>query len=229
MQHSYEDYLPILSSLPLFYGIREVELQNMLGCLGGYIKTYKKDEFIIMKEDEVNHVGIILKGKVQMIREDLWGNRSVLVLLHQGELLGETFVCGEQEKSTVSFQTGAETILLLLPFKKVMCSCSMACTFHHRLIENMVTLIANKNVALMDKVDVLSKKSLREKIATYLMQEAVKNKSTYFDLPLGRVQMAEYLCADRSALTRELNVMKEEGLIDFERNSFRVLKSLEQL
>ena len=93
----------------------------------------------------------------------------------------------------------------------------------------MVTLIANKNVALMDKVDVLSKKSLREKIATYLMQEAVKNKSTYFDLPLGRVQMAEYLCADRSALTRELNVMKEEGLIDFERNSFRVLKSLEQL
>lgn len=73
----------------------------------------------------------------------------------------------------MSFQTGAETILLLLPFKKVMCSCSMACTFHHRLIENMVTLIANKNVALMDKVDILSKKSLREKIATYLMQEAV--------------------------------------------------------
>ena len=91
----------------------------------------------------------------------------------------------------------------------------------------MVTVIAEKNIVLMDKVDILSKKTLREKIATYLLQEASKQQSLYFDIHLGRVQLAEYLCVDRSALTRELNTMKAEGYIDFDKNTFRVLKNLE--
>lgn len=91
----------------------------------------------------------------------------------------------------------------------------------------MVTIIASKNVTLMDKVDVISKKTLREKIATYLLQEAGKQNSPYLDIPLGRVQLAEYLCADRSALTRELKMMKEEGFIDFDKNSFHILKCFE--
>jgi CRP-like cAMP-binding protein len=79
----------------------------------------------------------------------------------------------------------------------------------------------------MNKVDILSKKTLREKISTYLLQEAGKQNNPYFDITLGRVQLAEYLCADRSALTRELNKMRNEGLIDYDKNSFHILKSLE--
>jgi CRP-like cAMP-binding protein len=99
----------------------------------------------------------------------------------------------------------------------------MACEFHHRLIENMVHIIANKNRDLMRKVEVVSKRTIREKILAYLSIQAQSTNQRYFDIPLGRVELAEYLCVDRSALTRELAKMKEEGILDFDRNSFRIL------
>jgi len=105
----------------------------------------------------------------------------------------------------------------------VMHSCTMACMFHHQLIENMVHIIANKNRDLMRKVEVISKKTLREKILAYLSIQAQLQDSRYFEIPLGRVELAEYLCADRSALTRELAKMKAEGLIDYDKNCFRIL------
>ena len=75
----------------------------------------------------------------------------------------------------------------------------------------------------MEKIEVTSKKSLREKILAYLSIQSQRNNSTYFEIPLGRVELAEYLCADRSALTRELNNMRNEGIIDFDKNTFRIL------
>jgi len=227
MQNFCEDYFPELQSMPIFYGIEEKDMKTMLNCLSAYIRDYKKDQYIILCQDEVKVVGIILSGKVQMIREDLWGNKTLLVSMCKGELFGETFSCGAHRKATVSFLASADAKILFLSFEHIMQSCSMACKFHHRLIENMVTLIASKNIALMDKVDILSKKTLREKIATYLLQQAGKQNKTYFDIPFGRVQLAEYLCADRSALTRELSTMRDEGLIEYEKNSFHILKNLE--
>ena len=117
-----------------------------------------------------------------------------------------------------------DTNVLYLPFRKVLHSCNLSCIFHHRLIENMVTLIADKNWQLMEKVEVTSKKTLRDKILTYLSLQAQKNGSKYFEIPLGRIELAEYLCADRSAMTRELANMKEAGLIDYEKNTFRLLR-----
>ena len=95
--------------------------------------------------------------------------------------------------------------------------------FHHRLIGNMVRIIANKNRDLMRKVEVVSKRTIREKVLTYLSIQAQIQGVRYFEIPLGRVELAEYLCVDRSALTRELAKMKEDGLIDYDRNSFRML------
>lgn len=199
----------------------------MLGCIGAYLKEYKKNQYIITLEENVEAVGILLSGKVDMIKEDLWGNKTLLVSMQKGELFGESFSCGIVKNATVSFVADTASMILFLPFSCILRTCNMSCKFHHRLIENMVTVIAEKNIVLMDKVDILSKKTLREKIATYLLQEASKQQSLYFDIPLGRVQLAEYLCVDRSALTRELNVMKTEGYIDFDKNTFRLLKKFE--
>ncbi|MDO4649334.1 MAG: helix-turn-helix domain-containing protein, partial [Eubacteriales bacterium] len=103
---------------------------------------------------------------------------------------------------------------------RVMHTCSNACVFHHQLIENMVIQIAEKNRELMEKVEVIAQKNLRQKILAYLSQQSQKQKSRYFEIPLGRVELADFLCADRSALTRELTEMKKEGLIDFDKNMF---------
>ena len=87
----------------------------------------------------------------------------------------------------------------------------------------MVHIIANKNRDLMRKVEVISKKNLREKILAYLSIQSQLHQTRYFEIPLGRVELAEYLCADRSALTRELSNMKADGLIDYDKNMFRIL------
>ncbi len=208
---------------PLFDGIKEEDLGAMLSCIGYHIGTFRKGEIVAFENENIRHIGILLSGSVDMIKEDLWGNKTMLVRMRKDELFGETFACGEDNLSVVTFLVSEDARILFIPFDRVMHSCTLACRFHHRLIENMVHIIANKNRDLMRKVEVISKKTLREKILAYLSLQAQLHESRYFEIPLGRVEWAEYLCADRSALTRELAKMRDDGLIDYDRNCFRSL------
>ena len=208
---------------PLFDGINPDDRKAMLGCIGYHIGTFQKGDIVAFEEENIKHIGILLSGAVDMVKEDLWGNKTMLVRMHKDELFGETFACGEDNLSVVTFMVSEDAKILFLPFNRVMHSCTMACQFHHRLIENMVHIIAGKNRDLMRKVEVVSKRTIREKLLTYLSIQAQIQESRYFEIPLGRVELAEYLCVDRSALTRELVKMKDEGLIDYDRNCFRML------
>lgn len=208
---------------PLFKGVQTEDLMAMLECIGYHIGVFRKGEIIAFEAENVKHIGIVISGTVDMIKEDLWGNKTMLVRMCKDELFGETFACGEDNLSVVTFIVSEDARILFMPFDRVMHNCTMACVFHHRLIENMVHIIANKNRDLMKKVEVISKKTLREKILAYLSIQAQVQGSRYFEIPLGRVELAEYLCADRSALTRELAKMKVDGLIDYDKNCFRIL------
>lgn len=212
-----------LTLFPLFTGIYEEDLPVMLTCLGSFQKRYKKEEIILLESNEVRSVGIILSGTVHMIKNDSEGYQTLLVTMKEGELFGESFSCGSHLDARVSFLAATSCIILFLPFYKVIHSCKLTCTFHHRLIENMVRLIGDKNVQLMDKIEVISKKTLREKIMAYLHQQSMEQNSKHFTIPLGRLELAEYLCADRSALTRELSYMQKDGLICYEKNTFKLL------
>ena len=207
---------------PLFEGILPADRETMLGCIGYHIGSYEKGEIIAFEEENLRHIGVVLSGAVDMVKEDLWGNRTMLVRMRKDELFGETFVCGASNTSVVNFTVSEDAQILFLPFDRVMNSCTNTCVFHHRLIENMVRVIAAKNLELMRKVEVVSKKNLREKILAYLSLQAQIHESRYFEIPLGRIELADYLCADRSALTRELSKMRDEGLIDYDKNMFRV-------
>ena len=208
---------------PLFRDIQPQELDAMLGCIGYHIGCFRKGDIVAFEEENIRHIGIIISGTVDMVKEDLWGNKTMLVRMGRDELFGETFACGEDNLSVVTFLVSEDAKILFIPFDRVMHSCTMACRFHHRLIENMVSVIAGKNRDLMRKVEVVSKRTIREKLLTYLSIQAQTQNSRYLEIPLGRVELAEYLCVDRSALTRELTKMKEDGLIDYDRNCFRIL------
>ena len=207
---------------PLFRGIKTEELQGMLGCIGYHIGTFKKGDIVAFEGEHLRHIGILLSGAVDMVKEDLWGSRTMLARMHRDELFGETFACGSDSTSAVTFLVSEDARILFLPFDRVMHSCTMACRFHHQLIENMVHIIANKNRDLMRKVEVVSRRSILEKLLTYLSIQSQAQGSRYFEIPLGRLELAEYLCVDRSALTRELAKMKDEGLLDYDRNWFRI-------
>ena len=208
---------------PLFDGIQPSDMKSMLHCIGYRIRNFSKGEIIAFEGENLKHIGIVLSGSVDMVKEDLWGNKTMLVRMRQDALFGETFACGDDNLSVVTFVVSEDAKIMFMPFSRVMHSCTMACEFHHRLIENMVKVIANKNRDLMQKVDVVSKRTIREKLLAYLSIQSQQQNSRYFVSPLGRVELAEYLCVDRSALTRELTKMKEEGLIDYDKNCFRIL------
>ena len=212
-----------MAKSPLFSGIAQEDLRPMLHCVSYHVTSFLKGESIALEEENIHYIGVILSGVVDMVKEDLWGNRTMLVRMRAGELFGETFACGMDTLSVVTFMAAEETRILFMPFRRVMHTCTAACVFHLRLVENMVQMIASKNRDLMRKVEVVSKKNLREKILAYLSIQAQQHASRYFEVPLGRVELADYLCADRSALTRELANMKKEGLIDYDKNMFRIL------
>jgi len=217
-----KDFMSTMNS-PLFEGISPEDRKAMLGCIGYHVGTFRKGDIIAFEEENIKHIGILLSGAVDMIKEDFWGNKTMLVRMRKDELFGETFACGEDNLSVVTFMVSEDARILFIPFDRVMRSCTMACVFHHQLIENMVHIIANKNRDLMRKVEVVSKRTIREKLLSYLSIQAQLQESRYLEIPLGRVELAEYLCVDRSALTRELVKMKEDGLIDYDRNCFRIL------
>lgn len=195
----------------------------MLGCTGYHMATFRKGDIVAFEEDSIKHIGIILSGVVDMVKEDLWGNKTLLVRLRRDEVFGETFACGSDPLSAATFVVFEDANILFLPFNRVMHNCANSCEFHHRLIENMVRVIADKNRDLVRKIEIVSKRTIREKLLAYLSIQAQLQNTRYLELPLGRVELAEYLCVDRSALTRELVKMKDDGLIDYDRNCFRML------
>ncbi len=217
-----DTYLEMLGTSMLFEDITDEEKKEILGCLTYQIKNYKQGSVIALEGNEIKYIGVILSGSVDMIKEDLWGNRAMLTRMTEGDLFGETFACGIESSSVVTFTASSDLTVMMLPFHQVIHTCSNACTFHEKLIRNLVHMIAAKNKALMQKLEIITKKTLREKIMAYLSMQAQLQDTRYFYIPLKRGELAEFLCADRSALTRELSQMREEHLIDFDRNTFRI-------
>lgn len=208
----------------LFDGISPEDRKAVLSCTGYRIGNYRKGDIVAFEAEKIKYVGIVLSGAVDMVKEDVWGNKTMLVRIGKDQLFGESFACGEDNLSMVTFVASADSKVLFLPFDRVMHSCTNGCEFHHRLTENMIHIIAGKNRDLMRKVEVVSKRTIREKLLTYLSIQAQTQASRYLEIPLGRTELAEYLCVDRSALTRELAKMKEEGILDYDRNCFRILE-----
>lgn len=213
----------VLEQVPLFVGIAPGEYPALLSCVGATTATYAKGDFLSLLGDEIRSVGVGCRGGVRIVKEDVFGNRAVLNDLGVGEVFGESFLCGGADSLTVSVQATEDATVLLLPFDKVMQSCPSACQFHSSLIKNIVVMIARKNLTLVEKLEVTTKHSLREKVLAYLSQLAQRQGGARVTSPLGRTNLADFMGADRSALTRELNRMRDEGLIEYKGNEYRLL------
>ena len=221
-----------LQGLQVFQGIQKDDLYRLLRCCGAQLKIYRKGEIIILDEDYLNWAGIVVSGEIQLFQETMQGTRSLMLLLHRGELFGESFACGFQQESRMFVGAVCRAEVLLLPFDRVLHRCDPGCEFHRRLAENMVPMLADKNVRLMERMQIVSQRSLREKVQTYLYLEQKHYEQLpreerncpdgWFEISHNRTQMAEFLCADRTALSRVLTEMKEEKQVDFDKNMFRL-------
>ncbi|MDR2898650.1 MAG: helix-turn-helix domain-containing protein [Spirochaetaceae bacterium] len=111
--------------------------------------------------------------------------------------------------------------ILFLDYRRIITSCSAACSFHTQLIENMLKLVARKNVLLNQKIEILSKRTTREKLLCFF--DIHRGRAKRFTIPFNREELSQYLCVDRSAMSNELCKMRDEGLITFEKNLFEML------
>lgn len=215
-----QKFLPVLSKTLLFDGLTNDEIISILPCLNAQQARYEKGHFIHHQGDTPTTVGIILQGSIQIIQEDFWGNRAILTQLEKTDLFGEAFCCAQIDRLPISIITISDCDVLLVDYQKVITSCTSSCLFHHRLISNMLKIIAQKNVGLMEKIQHLMRRGSREKILSYLSGEARRQQSNAFTIPFNRQELADYLSIDRSALSNELSKMRKEGIIDFERSYF---------
>lgn len=213
----------LLTKNPLFNDISADEIRHLYQCLSLTKVSYKKGAFIFLQNQVVRHLGIISKGKAQIIQEDYLGNRTIIRQLEENSLFGEAFVCAQGQILTVSVQAQSDCEVLFLNLDSILLTCTQNCPFHHQLIRNLVKILAQKNILLLNHLEITTKRSLQEKILAYLNRLAQEQHSHEVSSPLGRIDLADYLGVDRSSLTRELNKLQKKGLISFHHNTFKLL------
>jgi CRP/FNR family transcriptional regulator, dissimilatory nitrate respiration regulator len=213
----------IISTNPLFDQIEESDLMGMLDCLCARVHLYQRDSYIILAGDEVRSIGIVLKGKVCVERESEDGVRNLVTVLMPGECFGESFACSNHQEAFVSVVAVEDCEILFLDCKKIVTTCSSACTFHTRLIENILSMLSDKILGLNQKLEIVSKRKIREKLVTFFEAQKKNAGSNVFSIPYNREQLADFLFVDRSALSNELGKMRDEGLIRFQKNKFEIL------
>jgi len=206
---------------PLFKGIAADDFSKVFRCLSARTVKYKKGEIIVLSGDDVSFIGVILYGEIKIIKEDKHGYVSMLTELSVTEMFGEILTCADIKQFPVTIVAKLDTEILLLNNEKIITTCTASCLFHKNLIENMMRHIAKKNFIQNRKIEILSKRSIRERLVCFF--EIQRNGAKSFNIPFNREEMAQYLCVDRSALSNELCKMRNEGIITFRKNSFTIL------
>lgn len=209
-----------LKKCPLFNGVPEYSISAMMGCLRARERFYGKNEYIYHTGDLINEIGIVLSGNVQIIKEDAWGSVTLLAELTEGMLFGEAFVLGGIDKIPLSVLAAEKSTVLFIDKTRTITPCPAACGFHFDISKNMIKILAEKNIFLTSRVEHLSNRSIKEKVLSYLSSVSIKSGSRTFYIPFDRRQLADYLAVDRSALSSVLSKLRDEGIIDFNKNKF---------
>lgn len=170
--------------------------------------------------DPVKALGIVLSGSVLIQKEDFWGNRSILTKVTAGGFFAEAFAALQIKESTVSVLSMEKTTILWIPFAPITNPCQKACEFHRKLIGNMLQLLARKNILLTEKIQHTACRTTKEKLMSYLSAQAMKEKSNAFSIPFNRQELADYLAVDRSAMSKALCDLRDEGVLSFSKNTF---------
>ena len=212
-----------LSKTALFQGSTAEETEKILSCLRAEEKHYKKEEIICHMGDTVTSLGVVISGSVLIENDDIWGNRSILDRVGPGQIFAETYACVPGEKLMVNVTAAEDTVILFLNVGRIIRSCPNSCSYHIKLIRNLLSISAQKNLNLSRRIFNTSSKTIRGRLLSYLSDQAVQKGKQQFDIPFNRRQLADYLGVDRSAMSNELSKMQRDGLIRVERNHFELL------
>lgn len=223
-KHNMNPIIQILSQTGMFSGICAPDIERLMSCMDTRIVTYPRESVIIGEGHTVREFGILLQGAGRSFRTDTCGRTIAITLLKPGSEIGVILAASRNHKSPVSVELTKGSSILFISYERLMESCVQNCRCHKLLVRNFTGIVAAKGLVLHERMDCLLKPTVREKVMTYLSRISAQKNSRTFSIPLDRSAMAEYLNTDRSALSRELSKMEDEGLIDYYKNTFSLMK-----
>ena len=211
---------PCMTSSPLFRNISPADLASLLDCLDARERAYEKGAWLLRRGEWTDRLGLVLSGTVHILREDFWGNRSIVGLAGPGEIFAESYALAG-EPLEVSVLAASDARVLFLRVETALTGCG-------QLTRNLTALLAEKNLTLTRKMRHMARRTTREKLLSYLSAQALRSGGPEFDIPMDRQQLADYLAVDRSAMSAALGKLRDEGVLEFRKNHFRLLEPGEQ-
>lgn len=211
----------IIIQNPLFCGMSEQELENALKALDATKSEYCKNEILVAAGGRLVRFGLVLSGKVEVCFTDIDGNEALMASVSEGDTFGESLCWLTMNDIPVTVTAVSEVSVLWLSPERLRSNDSSDTV--HNLRNRFLSMLAGKTLAMNDRIQILAKPTIREKLIVFLSQCSVKNGSKTFSVPFDRETMARYLGVNRAALSRELSTMQKEGIIEFYRNSFKIL------
>lgn len=214
-----------LTKLNIFSKFPFEHLEHLLKCCGAYYKFYKKNEIVFLQENKVDSLCIIISGSISIEKIDILGNNTYLLDFYEGNFFGEQIVLDKPCISPYTYKCSSDCKILCLPFHKKYSTdnCENTCACRLLFRENLLNEIVENNMILINKLEILSKKNIREKIMTFLTYESEKYSSNKVKIPFSKSKFAEYLGVNRSSLMRELSNMKNDGIIELDNKTFTIL------
>ena len=216
-------YVSILKRTQMFAGVGDDEIISMLSCLGARLSTYKKGEYVLRQGEHLSDITVLVAGSLHIQKDDYWGNRAILSEISVGDMFGEAYVAPESGALLHDVVAVEDSAVILFNVNRMLTTCSSACRFHTMVVQNMFFSISEKNRSLVRKLSHMSERSTRAKLISYLSEQAKKQNSPSFTIPFNRQQLADFLSVDRSAMSNELCKMRNEGLLEFKKNRFKLL------
>ncbi len=204
----------------LFKNMGKDEVMQLITSVGYVKKTFNPGEAIVHQGDVITNIGIVVTGKATGIKYTPEGEEIIVSRMKSGSVFGDVLSGANGFASPVAVQAGEDCSVMFIDYKGLLFSDFPAT---HKVLQNMIENISHKYFNQSRRMDILMLKSVRSKIVAYLEGESSKKSSRTFDIDLDRRLLADFLGVDRSALSRELSRMKAEGLIEYRKNSFKIL------
>ena len=203
-----------LEKSPLFQDIHYEDYRRMLACFQAVQRSYRPDDVIYdFTGPDSNAVGVVERGEASLIRIDEEGVATVLEELGTGGVFGRSLAFSTSGRDSLEVVCRTACDVVFIDYPHILKRCEKACTHHSLLVQNMLQLISEKAQSLSQRVDVLSRRSIREKLLCYFRQLAEKAGGNTFQLPFSLSTLADYIATDRSAMMRELKRLREEEII----------------
>ena len=218
--------MSFISKTALFRGCSEEDITNMAEHLDFRTNKYRKGDVILGAGSIVTDIGLVLSGSVRIEHSDLWGNKSILGITPAGGVFAESYACIPNEPMMVDAVANEDCNILFISVPKLFMPC-LVCESQNRLIQNLVMISARKNLQLSRRSLHTSPKTIRGRLLSYFSQQVSAQGSSKIVIPFDRQQLADYLNLDRSALSKELGKMKNDGLIEYKKNIFEIKIAIE--